>query len=166
MDINNQLSSLTSFYGLNNANYQPTSVAKVDLRPSSDMPKAADYYVDSRDYTGNVFERFGDWFSGRDRNAEYQSAQALMSAEYQDAYNKWLASREDSQYQRMVKDLEKAGLNPWLAIQNGLTGSGSDAVSATKTSAVKLDKKTGLGDIMKDLLGSAIKLGMVLAIAK
>lgn len=129
------------------------------------MPNSSDYYVSNTGYEGNVLERFGDWITGRDRNADYQSAQQLAQMKYLDAYNRWLAQREDSQIRRMVVDLKKAGLNPWLAVQNGFSGSNTEAVSPVKTSAVKLDKKTGLGDIFKSLLTTALKAATIFALA-
>lgn len=37
----------------------------------------------------------------------------------------WDEYMDSTQIQRRVKDLEAAGLNPWLAIQNGVSGSGA-----------------------------------------
>jgi len=43
-------------------------------------------------------------------------------------YQKHLEDREDSAYQRMVEDMKKAGLNPWLAVSSGGLSSGSNNV--------------------------------------
>lgn len=40
----------------------------------------------------------------------------------------WDEYMDSTQVQRRVKDIEAAGLNPWLAVQNGISGSGTPSV--------------------------------------
>lgn len=53
----------------------------------------------------------------------------------QRAYNKHLEEREDTAYQRMVKDMTSAGLNPWTGVASG--GSSSSALTPARKSALE-----------------------------
>ena len=81
---------------------------------------------------GNVFERIGDWFNGRDRAAEYNAKAAALDKKYEQdnlaAARGWAEYMDSTQVQRRVKDIEAAGLNPWLAVQNGLSTSAGQSV--------------------------------------
>lgn len=56
---------------------------------------------------------FSNWQAAADYNAE----QARIQRE-------WAEHMANTQYQRAVKDMKKAGLNPILAVSNGITGAG------------------------------------------
>lgn len=79
---------------------------------------------------------------------EYKATQSAR------AWEEYMAS---TQYQRAVKDLEKAGLNPWLAVQSGVSGEGSSS-SAKSEYKYKHDEKSSTTkgrDIALMLLASA-----------
>ena len=121
-------------------------------------PNVENYYVSPTGYTGNAFERIGDWFTGRDRAAEYEALQNMKYLQYQNDYNTWA---ENTYYQRRKADLEKAGLNPWLAVQDGL--SGGTSIQSGSTSAAKMEKKSNPLSLLGSLLTSALKLGISVA---
>lgn len=78
---------------------------------------------------------------------------------------------DSMKYQVATQDLLKAGLNPWLAVQSGLSGAGqftganASTSSSSATSALKTDKGEKSNPI-SDLLTSALKILGILAIAK
>lgn len=59
--------------------------------------------------------------ANRQAEQEYER-QSIQSA------RAWSEYMDNTQYQRRVADLKKAGLNPWLAVQNGISGSGAPSV--------------------------------------
>ena len=66
-------------------------------------------------------------FFGRDVNAERDYGLAQIDREYErasiESARAWSEYMDNTQTQRRVKDIEAAGLNPWLAVQNGIAGS-------------------------------------------
>lgn len=45
----------------------------------------------------------------------------LMTNESESSAREWTASREDTQYQRLVSDLKKAGINPYVLLSGSAT---------------------------------------------
>lgn len=53
----------------------------------------------------------------------------------------WDEYMDSTQIQRRVKDIEAAGLNPWLAVQNGVSGSGAPSVDVGGSARHKTSSK-------------------------
>lgn len=108
----------------------------------------------------NIF--LGNWFKDRETShalALQQDAQAFNSAEAE-KNRAWQQQMAETQYQRTVNDIKAAGLNPWLALQGGLsnTSYGSSAASSSPASS-------NGGDDLTKFLSSAVKV-MASIIAK
>lgn len=117
---------------------------QAQLPSSSVNPELSNggYLAGEIPYTGDSFgSKILKWFTGYDEKQAYQNALTQNNRAYElallqesrnyDAYlRNYNAMREDTQIQRMVKDIKAAGLNPWLALQSGGV-SGSSAQSQT-----------------------------------
>lgn len=98
-------------------------------------------FVDRNDYDR--------WLAEQERN--YERA-AVNSARAWDEY------MDSTKYQRAVKDLQAAGLNPWLALQSGVSAGGSSTTASTGSSArakVEGNSKGKMSSLAMLLLASA-----------
>lgn len=88
-------------------------------------PKVGDYSTYKGDWQGylNDLAKSGD-IVAMDRLLNY-----LMTEESLQKGRDWTAQREDSQYQRLVKDLRAAGLNPYYILTHA---GGQPGVSASQ----------------------------------
>lgn len=88
---------------------------------------------------GNAFDRINN--SNNQAMVEQASNDRLFNAQ-----------REDTQYQRLVEDLDKAGLNKWLAV-NGSASPSAQMVSATSE---QMSRARELGNKYYQLFESAV----------
>lgn len=94
----------------------------------------------------------------------YQAYLANLNNQNSAAQQKWLLDYQkelqDTQYQRLTKDLQAAGLNPWLALQGGASAasSTSGATSSVDYLSASRNKKSKTGDNVAGLLGTALKV--------
>lgn len=93
-----------------------------------------------------------------------QQANALAQMKYQQDYNKYMA---DTQYQRMVNDMEAAGINPASLMGSvhaaGSTGSASTVGASTPGAAASSSRGlgySGQNDFMTSMMTSALN-GMI-----
>lgn len=79
---------------------------------------------------------------------------------------KWEEYLDSTKYQRMSNDLEAAGLNPWLALQNGV-GSSSVQPGSTSysTSSKKYEaKKSNASNVLSSIINTAIRVAAIVAL--
>lgn len=123
----------------------------------------------------DFLSRIGNWFTGSEDKIRQaydaylkQNERAYEQAKINDArrYEEWLAS---TQYQRAVKDMKAAGLNPYLLVNgNGLNGTAVRS-SANSTRGASLEgsydgNKTKSKELsVAGIVGTALKLLAVLA---
>lgn len=119
-----------------------------------------DKYVSSGNSLG---EKLTDWLGLTDHKGQYEEWKAQRDRDYErqsiNSARAWELYLDSTKYQRAVKDLEAVGLNPWLAVQNGLNGSNAGSSTSTggkSTAKQSQDSNSVLGYLI-------LALGKVLA---
>lgn len=83
--------------------------------------------------------KFSDWLGTTNRAGDYEAWMDADARNYERANinsaRAWEEYLDSTKYQRMTQDLEKAGLNPWLALQSGASASASGSTSSSGGSA-------------------------------
>lgn len=72
-----------------------------------------------------------------------------------DSARAWSEYMDNTAVQRRVKDLEAAGLNPWLAVQNGISGSGAPSVDTGGSAQVSNSSNQSSNGLLYLIVGLA-----------
>ena len=87
----------------------------------------------------------------------------FIAAQSANAYQKMM---DDTKYQRMMRDLEKAGLNPYLLINNnGISASSAPSAAKPSYDTHQLKKSEGSSGDAKKIAGATAALLAVMKIA-
>lgn len=70
-----------------------------------------------------------------------------------DSARAWSEYMDSTQYQRRVADLKKAGLNPWLAVQNGISGTGTPSVDTGGSAKTQTHSDQSVSGLMSIIMG-------------
>lgn len=80
-----------------------------------------------------AWERAANW------NSEMWDKQAAFNAEQAQLQREWQERMANTQYQRSIKDMEKAGLNPILAVTGGGFGTGVPGGAAASVAGAQMN---------------------------
>lgn len=122
--------------------------------PDHWLTSVANWFTGDRDRIANMYDRY------LTENQRAYEQQNISNA------RKWEEYLDSTKYQRMTKDLEAAGLNPWLALQNGV-GSSSVQPGSTSynTSAKKFEsKKSNASNVLSSIINTAIRVAAIVAL--
>ena len=102
-------------------------------------------------------------------NRAYEQALLREQRDYEEYVRNREYQREDTKMQRLIADYKAAGLNPWLALQGGISGTSAQSQPAgngnfsSGSSAKAADKKENSGAIAGLLVAVARIVASVLA---
>lgn len=106
----------------------------------------------------SFLDKASDFFGQSHYAEDYQRYLGDLDKAYEtrqtNSARAWDEYMQSTQVQRLVKDIEAAGLNPWLAVQSGLNaGSGYSSAGSGSSARYHVDsKKSDDGNILKIML--------------
>lgn len=113
----------------------------------------------------NILNYNGDWRSYLETMVSKGDAASadkllnfLMTEESEQKARDWTASREDTQYQRLVSDLKAAGINPYVLMASGGSPVSSSSSGASYSGSQYTSKKASEETARHNQTSDALKI--------
>lgn len=126
----------------------------------NDYWNPVDFLLPGYSMLNNMF----DFTGANAANAQYQNqlalqqqAQAYNSAEA-DKSRQWQAMMSNSEVQRRMADIKAAGLNPWLALSQSMSGGSTPSGSSASSSAGSADMANNKLVMAAGLIATALRI--------